>query len=141
MLCRSRGPAAGTARCARRGSASRRSCEAPASGVEQAVRAWLPAEHPLGLRQVGFRLSLVAGDEERVEAAVADLDPLERRQVRAGEILLIGNGQRAPGLVDDRVPPLRQVLLAGARGGDPQCDEVHAPPAGEVLADLLAEAL
>src|SRR5256885_8536996 len=36
---------------------------------------------------------------------------------------------------------LVEVLLAGARPGDPQRDDVHVPPAREVLTDQLAEPL
>src|SRR3954467_1944759 len=99
------------------------------------MRARLPPEHPLRLGQVVILLALVPGDEEGVEAAVPGLDRFERGQVRVREIFLIGHEEWLAGLRDARRLALVEVLLAGARAGDPQRDQVHVPPAREVLAD------
>src|SRR5215210_6835936 len=101
----------------------------------------LPSEDALRLREVVILLVLVAGDEERVEAAVPGRDRLQRCEIRVGEVFLVGHEQWLAGRRDARALALVQVLLAVARPGDPQRDQVHVPPAREILADQLAEPL
>src|SRR5262249_20928977 len=92
--------------------------------VQQALALRLPAQQPPRLREVELLLALVAADPDRVEAAAPDLHGVERREVGPRQVLLVGD-VRCRAVVVRRVSPLLQVLLAGARPGDPEGDQVH----------------
>src|SRR5262249_39341228 len=94
---------------------------------EQAVRARLPAKAALRLGPIVLLLGLIAGDEEGVEAAVAHLNRLQGSEVRRGEVFLVGDEQRPALAWRAWVGAFVEVLLASARAGDPQRDDVHVP--------------
>src|SRR4051812_42639529 len=87
-----------------------------------------------------FYLGFVAGDEYRVEAAVADLHCVESREIRVRQVFFVGHVEMGPAWIDRRVATLGEIFFAWARAGDAQRDQIHVEPTREILADKLAEA-